>query len=91
MEGLGVLGAGAEGDAAPARRPPAQGGRADAQQIEAHLHRHGMPGEAALWHGILQARGQVRKHGAVGETRTRDRRFRKPLLYPAELPPLIIE
>lgn len=25
--------------------------------------------------------------GAVGETRTRDRRFRKPLLYPAELPP----
>jgi hypothetical protein len=27
------------------------------------------------------------KSGAVGETRTRDRRFRKPLLYPAELPP----
>lgn len=25
--------------------------------------------------------------GAVGGTRTRDRRFRKPLLYPAELPP----
>ena len=28
-----------------------------------------------------------RGNGAVGETRTRDRRFRKPLLYPAELPP----
>lgn len=26
-------------------------------------------------------------NGAVGETRTLDRRFRKPLLYPAELPP----
>ena len=27
------------------------------------------------------------KHGAVEVTRTPDRRFRKPLLYPAELPP----
>ena len=27
------------------------------------------------------------KAGAVGGTRTRDRRFRKPMLYPVELPP----
>ena len=36
---------------------------------------------AALGYRILS--------GAVDETRTRDRRFRKPLLYPAELPPLM--
>jgi hypothetical protein len=30
-----------------------------------------------------------RKTGAVGGTRTHDRRFRKPMLYPVELPPLV--
>ena len=31
-----------------------------------------------------------RKNGAVEVTRTPDRRFRKPLLYPAELPPRVV-
>ena len=38
-----------------------------------------------LWHSRQRERSQ--RDGAVEGTRTPDRRFRKPLLYPAELPP----
>ena len=41
--------------------------------------------------GLPQIAGRAMRnlgdHGAVGGTRTRDRRFRKPMLYPVELPP----
>jgi hypothetical protein len=42
---------------------------------------------AFLWNLAFEIFLYRAKHGAVGETRTRDRRIRNPLLYPAELPP----
>ena len=39
------------------------------------------------WRRFTGARYESTENGAVEVTRTPDRRFRKPLLYPAELPP----
>src|ERR1017187_2834247 len=45
--------------------------------------------DTQAWRAIRSSPGNDRraKYGAVEVTRTPDRRFRKPLLYPAELPP----
>ena len=91
MEGMGVLGSLEKGDAAPAGGSAAHRRGAYNSANRVALAPARLPGRGRPLALRVPAPHGVREHGAVGETRTRDRRFRKPLLYPAELPPLMIE